>query len=519
MKGSPFDWATALKQLDLGTATHCVDVDPGIHLQTKWPGPKNMVFPFSAFKSGHVLDKMTEHVWTYMPEDAAAFVNDHICNFPEGLSFGSMCSGSGMDHAAALSLENVLHGLGIKTKFICVFQCEKEAEKRRWLARHCRDGDDPCMYTDVRHMTQRKCTGVCDTHKRACHIPSSDVLFAGTSCKDFSRFNQSRSSSERMNLLENCLSGKGKGQQSTSFETFIAAYTHIQVFKPSVVFLENSDGILDTDKANVAGARSNVEVVLQFLADLGYEAQSFIATGTDFACPQKRTRFWVIAVLLDSPYWAPDVDFDDLFNRIQNRLRDMKLKAPRFRDCLLKCEHSYVTSELQRRLKVRQNKKEGEGKTPTWPRAHQEFCAANGMRWPPAEFPSFAASDWVPTLTDRERGVARMLQRQLGQFTTVDVSQEMGFVRSVAEDQHALPTMLPNTQLFAHLPEQKKGDKIVAHAVSRSITGLELLRIQGFPVFPSDDCMKGDDRFSDLTCGHRAITKQEDAMNIVHTLH
>ena len=86
-----------------------------------------------------------------------------------------------------------------------------------------------------------------------------------------------------------------------------------------------------------------------------------------------------------------------------------------------------------------------------------------------------------------------MLHRQLGEHTTVDVSQEMGFVRYVAVDQHALPTILPGTEFFAHLPVQKKGKKeVFTPPVSRLITGLELLRIQGFPVGPSDDCLKGD---------------------------
>ena len=91
-----------------------------------------------------------------------------------------------------------------------------------------------------------------------------------------------------------------------------------------------------------------------------------------------------------------------------------------------------------------------------------------------------------------------MLHRQHGEFTTVDVSQEMGFIRIVVKDQHVLPTILSGTQCFAHLPAQMKAPKEVAPLVSRIITGLELLRMQGFPVVPSDDCMKGDDRFSDL---------------------
>ena len=195
-----------------------------------------------------------------------------------------------------------------------------------------------------------------------------------------------------MNLLVNHLQGKvPKGQQTSSIETFITAYRHMKCFGPMAVLLENSDGMLDTDKAKAASVRSNVDVVLQFLADLGYGAQSFIASGEDSGCPQKRKRFWVVAILPDAPFWEPGVDFDVVFHRLQNRLRDMKVKAPKYRDCLLRCEHLYVQQELQRRLKLRQSRKEPE-LAPKWPKADQDYCSANSMRWPPEEFPSFSAS-------------------------------------------------------------------------------------------------------------------------------
>ena len=112
-----------------------------------------------------------------------------------------------------------------------------------------------------------------------------------------------------------------------------------------------------------------------------------------------------------------------------------------------------------------------------------------------------------------------MLQRKHGEYTAVDVSQEMGFCRVLTEDQHALPTILPGTELFVHLPAQKKGKKEPSEApLSRLITGLELLRIQGFPVGPSDDCLKGDSAFTDDKLGH-AVNKQVDAMHIVQASH
>ena len=469
-----------------------------------------------------------------MPPESAEFVSEHIKQFPHMLHFASMCSGSGMDHEVALSVLRFLKAKGIKTKFDCVFQCEKDPEKRRWLKAHFNDGDDPCLYTDVRHIVGRECTGGdCESHKKPCHVPSADVLFAGTSCKDFSRFNHSRSAQDRMNLLTNYLQGKvPTAQKSSSIETFIAAYRHIQVHTPAAVFLENSDGILDCDKANVASVRSNVDVVLQFLADLGYEAQSFIVSCDDFGCPQKRKRFWVLAILPDAPFWEGNLDFDKVFDRMQNRLREMKTKAPKYRDCLLRCEHSYVQHQLENRIKRKQNRKEPENAM-KWPKAHQDYCSANSMRWPPEEFPSFSSSKWAPTLTDRERGVARMLQRKHGEYTAVDVSQEMGFCRVLTEDQHALPTILPGTELFVHLPAQKKGKKEPSEGqegqkkgkkepseapLSRLITGLELLRIQGFPVGPSDDCLKGDSAFTDDKLGH-AVNKQVDAMHIVQASH
>ena len=114
---------------------------------------------------------------TFMPPDTAQFVEEHISHFPEELRFASMCSGSGMDHVAMLSVGKVLKEMGIKTKFQCVFQCEKEAEKRRWLAAHCQEGAAPCSFTDVRHIQSRECTGgECSNHKKPCRVPESDVV-------------------------------------------------------------------------------------------------------------------------------------------------------------------------------------------------------------------------------------------------------------------------------------------------------------------------------------------------------
>ena len=115
-----------------------------------------------------------------------------------------------------------------------------------------------------------------------------------------------------------------------------------------------------------------------------------------------------------------------------------------------------------------------------------------------------------------------MLHRQHGEFTTVDVSQEMGFLQIVHKDQHVLQTILPGTQFFTHLPAQMKGPKEVVLPVSRIITGLELLRMLGYPILSSDDCMEDDERFTDATCGHRTTYKEADItlhVHIVHTSH
>ena len=67
-----------------------------------------------------------------------------------------------------------------------------------------------------------------------------------------------------------------------------------------------------------------------------------------------------------------------------------------------------------------------------------------------------------------------ILQTQWGQDTSVDISQELDMQRVIKRGETHIPTLLPGTRFYISNRD--------THDVSRVLTGLEMLRLQCYPV-------------------------------------
>lgn len=103
-------------------------------------------------------------------------------------------------------------------------------------------------------------------------IPEHDLLCAGFPCQPFSHI------------------GKREGfkhpTQGTMFHEIVRI---VEKKRPKVLFLENVPGIVNHDKGNTLG------VILETLAELGYDCYHTILNASDFGVPQNRKRFYLVA--------------------------------------------------------------------------------------------------------------------------------------------------------------------------------------------------------------------------------
>lgn len=103
-------------------------------------------------------------------------------------------------------------------------------------------------------------------------VPSHDVLCAGFPCQPFSHI------------------GRREGFKHPTQGTMFHEIVRIAERKrPKVLFLENVPGIVNHDKGNT------LKVILDTLAELGYECFYTILNASDFGVPQNRKRFYLVA--------------------------------------------------------------------------------------------------------------------------------------------------------------------------------------------------------------------------------
>ena len=113
------------------------------------------------------------------------------------------------------------------------------------------------------------------TQIRAEEIPSFDILLAGFPCQPFS------------------FAGHKKGFEDTRGTLFFDICRIVEYRKPKILFLENVKGFKNHNKGNT------FKTVQETLDNLGYKVHSHVLNSKNFALPQNRERFFMIAFRKD----------------------------------------------------------------------------------------------------------------------------------------------------------------------------------------------------------------------------
>lgn len=178
--------------------------------------------------------------------------------------------------------------------FKCVFTSE--------INKHCKDvyednyGDRP--FGDITKIEPNE-------------IPDFDILLGGFPCQPFS------------------ISGKKMGFEDTRGTLFFDICQILKVKSPKLIVLENVKHLIHHDKGRT------FKVILQSLADLGYNVTYKILNAKDFGLPQNRERIFIIGSK------KKFFDFNELKNKNKVSLREFLDKDTVF-EFLDKSEYTLI---------------------------------------------------------------------------------------------------------------------------------------------------------------------------------
>ena len=481
-----------------------------------WP-PRQTARRISAEATtqGLALQQASLFRWQHLSQSVAHNLNRH--SLPDSLTVGSICSGSGMDEKVCKATSEALAAVGHTLTLKHVFFSEISEKKQKWLMNTACSAN-PCVFGDCCELHTGAAT--CQSHgvpeggfpknskekPRKCNVKTTDCLFAGTSCKQLSRFNQQSSSSGRTTLLSDSRGQAPPAQaagaaKNSSTDSYAATKAWIRKSKPSIVLLENSDGILDAQGAGdsqVQQCQSNVNVVQQDLQEEGYEVLAFICVSLDYGVCQKRRRFYVLGLKRNSLLWRirKSSQFDKVFALFLDRMEEVKMKAPSLQEILLGEGNKHLSAELERRRKI---PKDAPVRGARWIDDALDVCRVKRQRFHEAKRPCpiVAACPWFQCMSQREQGILAINHSVHGSEVAVDISQGCGTHDRVAQlPVHQLPTLLPNSSWFVNFKATEHSP-----AVTRSIIGLEALTMQAYPwqLLSDEQIAKGSDSlFSDL---------------------
>jgi len=286
-----------------------------------------------------------------------------------------------------------------------VFSCEKDAEKRKWIAcasflaadtvqrassqsqqaahaaaagRACCHTRlaEPCLFVDIATLGQPEAE--CATHRKKCLVPEVDLLVLGTSCKDMSKANPNPQAAAG---VLGQMSSKGGSAQ-----TFQGMLAYLSSKCPPLVLFENVDAMDDSKGAE----SSNMDIFLAETSSRGYESQVCMTDAAEFGGAARRRRVYVLLVRAAV---NPSVDFvsrplSATFATFRALLVGCLRGGPCVNDVLLDQASTSVQADLQLRSdkRAKQKEKESAKTSPpvnvpqTWVEQHMQFAHSARLR-------------------------------------------------------------------------------------------------------------------------------------------
>ena len=172
--------------------------------------PEGCTVSEAVVKSGELLLALGRMHVRFISVELATHCQKHFHLMPDCLSYGSACSGSGMDGIVMDTIAAVLREKHIYKEFIAEMMCEINPGKRAWLLDWTSPSEHLCCFGDIEGLLapaapcyahgissvqepaskrSRPSAGsrdMVETSPAACEVPSVDVFFCGSSCKYFS---------------------------------------------------------------------------------------------------------------------------------------------------------------------------------------------------------------------------------------------------------------------------------------------------------------------------------------------
>ena len=320
--------------------------------------------------------------------------------------------------------------------------------------------ESPCLFCDICELAN----GIawCETHKRMCDVPSRCIFVCCTSCKDLFR------------LKPGSISLRSKWTPGGSCQTFHGMMAYIEKARPAIVIFENVEDIKFVAEGEID--ETNLDIVLAEFANRGYECQQMFGDSSKYGVPQRRKRFYIVAMLVvaNSHIYFLDRSIHDTFETLRGLIRLGQREPPCASQVLYEDTDAKVVKYL---AELQSHPKD-------MPRqcysVHNAIatCLAKGGSWSTIRPPVWAkTSQWLQTVTTQQKHVlvfslhtddSPVLFRDVvGTHSRVRTSPPIG-----DRGKHVAFTMLPNQVCFVF----KRADD------PRLLLGDEAVVLQGFLV-------------------------------------
>ena len=436
-------------------------------------------------------------------ETCRGMTSGRLPKIPKCLTWASCCSGSEGPVFCMQAINSAVKAFPGLSPFCFThaFSCEKDGEKRKWIANAaalaaetmqnltggtaqqqkcqgcCHSGSashaaaSPCLFVDICELGGD--VADCAAHGQKCPVPQVDLLVLGTSCKDMSRANPCQHKDSA--VLSQQVSRGGSAQ------TFQGMLSYLQSKCPPLVLFENVDAMDDSKGTDM----NNMDIFLAETSARGYESQVCMTDAAEFGCSARRRRIYVLLVRTAV---NPFLDFTTrpltaAFATFRALLLGCLRGGPCVTQILFQESSEPVQLELGLRLdkRAKQREKDAEKKQgapappQSWVEQHMQFAQNHRVRWGQAVPAKLAANQWYQTLGDREQDALSLLQQCTPCIVFRDLSQSIvrGNSNTWRQDssKHVMSTVLPRMVLWCE-------------AQNRLVLGREALLMQGFPIQP-----------------------------------
>ena len=375
------------------------------------------------------------------------------------VTVGSMCSGSNVTSVLVADLLQVLKTGKFHDAFACEFDKSKQGFLKyvaEWLGE-----DSHNIFGDINVMGGHSAHCV-NNDNRNCAIPAAPLITTcGFSCKNFSRLYYNE---KREQILHNMLED-GKGSSGNTCQCMLA---YLKTHSPAFHIWENVPSILQYNQKN------NLDYLLKALLKAGYVCATDMFLSSDYHLPQDRNRAYGICIHVDKSGLSREAACE-LAQEVVETVKSMAADKPAsMKNFLLKSSDSYLQKQLVK-LQATRSKyvhKEALRKNLVWHKDTKAMCKRYGMQYDSLRLPrKLAASPWLRALPQREQSAIAVHAHLDKEMTSIETSQGVGrMTRNVDID--TIKTITPKGRWVLLPPMVKQ---------ARVLTGLEKMRMQGFP--------------------------------------